>query len=324
MWDDEGRIKRWITDDLYVDENRKRGCSGCCKREYTELEKEKIFVKNMNTFNTLLYDDLDARSRAIANWKRLRLMIMLMRLGDDTENKKRRHKTFLKLMGEDPDDDEKTPSCAERFAPYILNPKSWYIVTWEILLGVVYLICYIIDPVVFAFNFEPLYDSGLNRFQRILTTLLMIDLIRLPCTGILKAEKFEVPKKTEDKHEDELKSRIARRLKSDNSQNMGLIGSIDDPILVRNIWKLLWKNLKGPFIYSALANIPIFTYEIYNGMHTSEEWVLQMSEDKLYVIFMLLKILRLYHLSAFKRTLIRLKGMLSDYFYTKKYTLGLM
>lgn len=59
-------------------------------------------------------------------------------------------------------------------------------------------------------------------------------------------------------------------------------------------------------------------------MHSSEEYIALMSEDKLYVIFWLLKILRLSHIKAIRNTLTRVKDMLAEYFYTKKYTLELL
>ena len=152
-------------------------------------------------------------------------------------------------MTEEFDDDDTTPSCAERFAPYILNPKSWYLVAWEILLGAIYLSCFIIDPLVFAFNFEPLVDVSLNRGQRILTALLILDMIRIPITGTTKEEKFESARETLTENDDDaLKSRIERRYNSDFAHNSGLIGSLDDPVLVRDIWKLLNKYLRGLFI----------------------------------------------------------------------------
>ena len=41
-------------------------------------------------------------------------------------------------------------------APYIINPMNRYKVTWDLSLGFVYLLSYLVDPYVVAFNYYPL------------------------------------------------------------------------------------------------------------------------------------------------------------------------
>lgn len=60
IWDEQGRIKRWISDDLHVDVDKTKERCGCCK-ELTSVDQDKIFCKNMETFNTRLFNDLEAR-----------------------------------------------------------------------------------------------------------------------------------------------------------------------------------------------------------------------------------------------------------------------
>ena len=43
-------------------------------------------------------------------------------------------------------------------AQYTLDPTNFYKVTWDLCISFVYLMCYFIDPLMIAFNYEPLND----------------------------------------------------------------------------------------------------------------------------------------------------------------------
>lgn len=56
-------------------------------------------------------------------------------------------------------------ACREKFAQYIINPKNMYKVLWDVLMGFIYLVCYMIDPYALAFRFKPFEEQlGLNTF----------------------------------------------------------------------------------------------------------------------------------------------------------------
>ena len=48
--------------------------------------------------------------------------------------------------------------------PYIIDPRNKYKVGWDVFIGLIYQACYIIDPYVFAANFEPLRNTTLFIF----------------------------------------------------------------------------------------------------------------------------------------------------------------
>ena len=46
---------------------------------------------------------------------------------------------------------KKNCSCKGAVAPYIIDPKNKYKVMWDLFIGIIYLLSYLVDPVVFAF-----------------------------------------------------------------------------------------------------------------------------------------------------------------------------
>ena len=96
-------------------------------------------------------------------------------------------------MGDIEDDDGTNKTCKEKIAPYItISPKSSYKIAWDILIGFVYLTCYIIDPLVYSFHFDILvHYPDLNRFQRSLTWLIVIDMC-VECLTAVRKKDMEI------------------------------------------------------------------------------------------------------------------------------------
>ena len=97
------------------------------------------------------------RQRAMSNWKKLKVLLVMLKLSGG------RVDPNLKIQNDEQnphndeseeahDPKEKAKSCRERVAPYIINPNNPYKIAWDVLIGVVYLIAYIIDPYVFSFH----------------------------------------------------------------------------------------------------------------------------------------------------------------------------
>ena len=53
-------------------------------------------------------------------------------------------------------------------------------------LGLIYLLTLVLDPLIFALNFTPLLSSDMNILSRIITWLIVIDMVLLLLTGIPK------------------------------------------------------------------------------------------------------------------------------------------
>ena len=144
----------------------------------------------MDGLQTKFYDNLETSKRAIANWKKLHnILVMIKVCGGKLTLKDR------ELLKKEENKIE-TSTIKAFLARNSFTPTSIYKVTWDLVMGFVYLICYFIDPFCVAFYYKPLYDTNLNRLQRIFTFILIFNMILVPITA--RAKKFELFSTTED------------------------------------------------------------------------------------------------------------------------------
>ena len=130
--------------------------------------ENRLFLEEAQGLQIALFNNLKLRKRAVGNWKRLQIMLTLMRLsGNNITNTDFTDTYRIDNPIENIEEDEGTSkTCKEKIAPYIIiSPKSSYKIAWDILIGCVYLTCYIIDPLVYSFHFDILvHYPDLNRF----------------------------------------------------------------------------------------------------------------------------------------------------------------
>ena len=82
-------------------------------------------------------------------------------------------------------------ACRERLALYIIDPNNVYKVLWDVLVGFIYLSCFLIDPFIFAFKYAALKNqNGMLTTTRILTMMIIIDMILTPFTAIVREESM--------------------------------------------------------------------------------------------------------------------------------------
>ena len=68
-------------------------------------------------------------------------------------------------------------------APYVIDPMNRYKVFWDLSLGFVYLLSYLMDPFIFAQHFEPLSNDTVVELQETVTWLMVIDIFISMVTG---------------------------------------------------------------------------------------------------------------------------------------------
>ena len=107
---------------------------------------------------------------------------------------------MLKLSGgkmDNPFDDELNPhaedtqlleevlksakSWKEKIAPYIIDPMNSYKLAWDIVIGLIYLLAYAIDPYVLAFH--AMEDDSLRQFGNIVSGVIFADILSTPFVG---------------------------------------------------------------------------------------------------------------------------------------------
>ena len=112
-------------------------------------EKDLIFINELDSFETNLFDNLEVRKRAIGNWKRLRVLLVMMKLSGG------------KVRGSEksPDDfkiDKVKTTCREWFANIVIHPMSRTRIAFEMFMGYIYFTCYLLDPYIISLRFKPL------------------------------------------------------------------------------------------------------------------------------------------------------------------------
>lgn len=75
--DSEGKVIRWLPDPVDT-EPTSRFC--CGKGTLSETADHALFLRQNEEFQNEMFEKLDTRSRAIANWKKLRILLVLLRV----------------------------------------------------------------------------------------------------------------------------------------------------------------------------------------------------------------------------------------------------
>ena len=114
-------------------------------------------MRKLDTFNQNLYEDLEIRQRAISNWKKLKIYLMLYRVCSNRTTEEV-HPEYEEPF------ETKRPTCLERIAPYVIDPNNRYKVAFDIFLAGIYMLTYWLDPIILAFHFKPLEIPFVNSF----------------------------------------------------------------------------------------------------------------------------------------------------------------
>ena len=120
-----------------------------------------MFTQEMAQFNERFYKNLDATQNALRNWRKLKILIVLLRICGGHVNKENDA-----INGEDDDVVvERSITCRERIAPYVMKPDSIQKIFWDIFMGIVYLVCFWLDPFCIGTAFRVYEDyPDLNTF----------------------------------------------------------------------------------------------------------------------------------------------------------------
>ena len=59
---------------------------------------------------------------------------------------------------------------------------------WDVSIGLIYLMSFLLDPIVFAFKFVPLENKIINRFSQFVTYMIVVDILIVPFTGVPKED----------------------------------------------------------------------------------------------------------------------------------------
>lgn len=162
--DEKGRTIRWRR--TYDQQSTEKGphCKMCrggldcieAEAQLTQLEEE-------------LYDRLEVRQRAISNWKRLRIVIVILRMCNGRLEEKNHKKPQ--------EEDNKKQSFDDIFARFVISPYSKYILVWNLLTTLSYFISIFIDTLVLGFHLRPLLDADLQTCTTVFSATMVIDVV---------------------------------------------------------------------------------------------------------------------------------------------------
>ena len=70
-----------------------------------------------------------------------------------------------------------------------MKPVNRYKILWDIILGALYLLSYILDPYIFAFHFRPLKKESVKTVEQIITFFLTFDILLKFFTAVKKEDE---------------------------------------------------------------------------------------------------------------------------------------
>lgn len=270
------------------------------------------FLIRLERFHENFYDNLETSKRAIQNWKKMRILLLLVKMfgGKKSQTQKR--------LAIEAEDESKLKSGGLRgyLAKKSISPTNMYKVTWDLAIGFVYLTCFLVDPVVCAFKLEPIHNVQINQLQRVLTFILVFNMMLVPLSAQLRKTdilKFD----SEEKIGIGAQMRFQSSLKNLSAKNGG---GLDDPVFERDPVVLMKLYIKGLFIPDFLANLPIFFFDMFTGFVNEGVEIERLAEEShVFTLFMGLKLLRFARIKQVTLSLVRVKDILADIFYLHRY-----
>ena len=152
---EDGRTIRWRRIYEESEPEYKRECYGWRKGEriHTDIESEK-FLENMNED---LYERLEARRRAISNWKRLKIVIVILKMCNGRIDE---GATTPAIEQEKPEVKQQT--FDDWFSSFVIKPNHNYILAWNLFATLVYLVSIFLDSLIIGFHLHPLKVPGVT------------------------------------------------------------------------------------------------------------------------------------------------------------------
>ena len=132
----------------------------------SDLESE----AKLTLLNEDLHERLEARHRAISNWKRLKIVIVILKMCNG-----RFDEAVMSL--EKDEVEKKTPTFDDWFTKFVISPFSTRLIIWNLFMTLVYLLSIFQDTLTLGFHLDPLLDPWVSISQSALSALMIIDIV---------------------------------------------------------------------------------------------------------------------------------------------------
>lgn len=190
-FDEQGRIIRWKRILEYGEQEEHH--TRCCRqgeRVVSDVEADAY----LESFNEELYERLMVRKKAISNWKRLKIVIVILRMCNGKMNEDEKEKE----EEEEKEDMEATFKFDLLMSKYIRLPNDRYILIWSVFMSIIYLASIFIDTVIIAFDFEPMTDMGMATAQSVLSLIMFFDICVTFFTSVPRQSEIVEDSESED------------------------------------------------------------------------------------------------------------------------------
>ena len=298
--DEQGRTVRWQRIFESEEPNFQKRCRGHGERILSDIEA----VETLQQLNEDLYDRLEARRRAISNWKRLKIVIVILKMtGGRIDESVVTKKKELPVV--------KQHTCDEWFSKYVISPFSKRLIAWNIFMTFLYLLAIIMDTLIIGFHLRVLKIPEINVWQSIFSFIMIIDIFLKFFVAQRSLVSDQTDQDTDDEEENEAFRRASAKVtqdlvdKEEEEEGAGLtkkqrqqlemnrrsaeIGARKearrqnrrkkeierrnavwyDPILEKRL-SVIARKYASYFFFDCLACIPVLVYELSQGLVTNE------------------------------------------------------
>ena len=82
----------------------------------------------------------------------------------------------------------KKKTCRESFAGFVIDPRNPYRILFEVIMGFIYLLSYLIDPYILVFRFRPYNKPNIRILSDLCNFIILVDILVIPIMGTKKED----------------------------------------------------------------------------------------------------------------------------------------
>ena len=181
------------------------------------------------------------------------------------EEKLKRSKSQSGFLESSVDEEVPSKTCTDFVAPYMIHPESKWILIWNEIIGVFYMISFFLDPLMIVFAFQLLKYYSVRVLMALSSSLFVIDMIINLFTASINEQDLILDDEAAqrlDRYSASTRKSIGRSydLLILEAQQKKLRKDLDDQKLNRDFWFNLKRYLKTTLVFDIISNIPYFVY----------------------------------------------------------------
>ena len=109
-------------------------------------------------------------------------------------------------------EEEKQSKCDNCFAKFVVTPYDRYLIVWNIVMTLLYLVAIIIDSLVIGFHLELLLVPKINICQSIFSAVMILDIVLKFSVAIRNSQTEDEEADEEEKEEEDIYERRSAKV----------------------------------------------------------------------------------------------------------------